>query len=140
MNKQDKEYFDYAGKELLGQHVGEDNALEFFALRSGKWDDLRGEPEYEDGTTWLLKFWASVKQDPDQPVEFDQEYFAEQVVKRYSGMYVDRCGCAYDCCGHAFTANMDIHHKSSGPIYDHQERMHYTPHTWTAIISNGVNL
>lgn len=147
MNRQDREYLQRAGEEVLASHVGKENALQFYLIKGGTlkhFDDDDGDFGRDpEGVTYLLDFGCYIRRDlGDGRAEFDPDYFAEYLMRKHSGLYVGRCGCSHDCCGHEFTANMDIHsHQYETNWWDeNNERHESTTYRWTVIITNGVNL
>ena len=143
MRMDDIEYFERAGKEVLANHVGEENAYEFYLLDAGvvkhfgELEEMRGE-----GEKVILDFGCSISRDLGERHPFDPEYFGEYMVKKFSGQYHAGCYCEHDCCGHMFTANMNIFHQGSQAIWwdQNNKREELMNHRWTVIISNGVNI
>lgn len=143
MRMDDIEYFERAGIEVLGNHVGEENVREFYLLDAGvvkhfdKLEEMRGE-----GEKVVLEFGCSISRDLGERHPFDPDYFGEYMVKKFSGQYHAGCYCEHDCCGHMFTSNMNIFHQESEAIGwdDNNNRVDTMNHRWTVIISNGVNI
>lgn len=143
MYQEDMTYFEVAGSEVLGNHVGEENAYEFYLLDAGvvnhfgELEEMRGE-----GEKVVLEFGCSISRDLGERHPFDPEYFGEYMVKKFSGQYHAGCYCEHDCCGHMFTSNMNIFHQESEAIGwdDNNNRTESVNHRWTVIISNGVNI
>ena len=139
----DIEYFERAGIEVLGNHVGEENVREFYLFDSGvvkhfdKLEEMRGE-----GEKVMLEFGCQIAADLGERHPFDPDYFGEYMVKKFSGHYHAGCYCEHDCCGHMFTANMNIFHQGSQAIWwdQNNKREELMNHRWTVIISNGVNI
>ena len=143
MNQEDMTYFERAGKEVLANHVGEENAHGFYLLDAGvvnhfgEMEEMRGE-----GEKVVLEFGCSISRDLGERHPFDPDYFGEYMVRKFSGHYHSGCGCSHDCCGHMFTSNMNIFHQESEAIGwdDDNNRKDAMNHRWTVIISNGVNI
>jgi len=127
MNNDDIKYFEKAGSELLQAYVGDKNS-EFLFWNAGRYQYFQ---DAGDGNAYILQFMAYTPEGSD----LDTEYFAKELVKKYSPLYAHGCHCEHDCCGHYFTVNMDIHHK----------KLKYTSngrdvHRWTVLIHNAINL
>ena len=143
MRMDDIEYFERAGIEVLGNHVGEENVREFYLLDAGVVKHF-GEMEKmrDEGEKVVLEFGCSIASDLGERHPFDPDYFGEYMVRKFSGHYHAGCYCEHDCCGHMFTANMNIFHQGSQAIWwdQNNEREDLMNHRWTVIISNGVNI
>lgn len=135
MNTEDIKYFNGAGLENLRMNYGEDNVVNFFMMWCGKYEEFH-DPDYQydgsEGQTYVMKFFVYLKKD----VDFDGEFFAEEMVRKHSPFYAHGCYCEHDCCGHAYTANIDIYYKKKdSSIHEDQ-----TMYTFMVLIHNGRNL
>lgn len=133
MNKEDIRYFEKAGSELLQSCTGDKNS-EFLFWNLGRYEYFQDSEEQQDdgdGKAHIIQFMAYAKEGSD----LDAEYFAEELVQKYSPLYAHRCHCEHDCCGHYFTVNMDIYHKKLKYKDDGRD-----VYRWTVLIHNAINL
>ena len=133
MNSERIKWFEMDGLEFLKECTGNENC-KFLYWNAGRYQYFRDEEEQQDdgeGRAYILQFIAHIPEGSD----LDTDYFAKELVKRYCPLYVHRCHCEHDCCGHYSTINMDIYHKKLKYISDGRD-----VHRWTILIHNAINL
>lgn len=144
----DIKYFEEAGMETLKEYVGDD-ALMFYYWSSGEMVVHKEEEHDFEGKTYFMQFMFHIKRESHDA--FDAEQFGKEMMERHSWQYRNRCGCAHDCCGHVFTANLDIHVKSwqnslswlpddNGDPVRLDEPAETQMYEILAVVHNGINL
>ena len=122
-------------KEIFG-----DDISSFWVMRYDKMISLLHERVDDDyGYSYYVEL--EVYEKPNSklaPKELEQ--FIAKLAKDY--FYIQKCGCSYDCCGHTFTANYKMTHEtieSWASDWIDGKKVDFNLHTFTLMISNGVN-
>lgn len=143
MNTDEIKYFNAACTEYLQMHFGAENVVNFFVSGSGLYKPFLEEDEQYDGSmgaTYVMEFYAYLKADVIWD-DADADFFGTEMIRKHSPFYAARCCCEHDCCGHSYTANIDIYHRHTVTNRQHGNDEDVVKiYKFVCLVHNGRNL